>query len=216
MPRCMYSVQQLMCFGPAFSWSVFQDYLQRSEHSPLRNESTVTISAIGTLLFSMLYFAPAIARPFFWLHPDHARLAMRVCLGVAIVALVGASFATNAGTLVAVVGFIVGLACGIMTSKSRSTRVLQLGNMQLLILFPHCSDSAIPPVAASVVRQASRFRHGSSIQRSRSRRSPLPIHLQCIARESWIGLDAADLGAMFTRWSWACLDWNSTSTSYHC
>lgn len=108
---------QLMCFGPAFSWSVFQDYLQRSEHSPLRNESTVTISAIGTLLFSMLYFAPALARPFFWLHPTYARLAMRVCLGVAIVALVGASFATNASILIGLVGLVCGLACGIMTSK---------------------------------------------------------------------------------------------------
>jgi ABC-type multidrug transport system permease subunit len=114
-----------MCFGPAFSWSVFQDYLQRSEHSPLRKESTVTISAIGTLLFSMLYFAPALARPFFWLHPEYARLMMRVCLAVAIVALIGASFATNAATLVGVVGLVVGLACGIMTSKPQCMSLIR-------------------------------------------------------------------------------------------
>jgi len=72
----------------------------------------------------MLYFAPALARPFFWLHPEYARLMMRVCLAVAIVALVGASFATNAATLVGVVGLVVGLACGIMTSET-SCRGLQ-------------------------------------------------------------------------------------------
>jgi hypothetical protein len=106
-----------MAFGPAFAWSVFQEYLQRSENSPLRNESTVTISAIGTLLFSMLYFSPAFARPMLWLYPAYAGSSMWICLGIAVAALTGASFSTDATTLVILVGLVVGLACGVMASE---------------------------------------------------------------------------------------------------
>jgi hypothetical protein len=43
---------------------------------------------------------------------------MWVCLFAAVVGLVGASFVSTGGALVGLVGLLVGISCGIMTSSS--------------------------------------------------------------------------------------------------
>ncbi|KAJ7290342.1 major facilitator superfamily domain-containing protein [Mycena rebaudengoi] len=90
---------EFTCYGGAFSFSIFQNYLMQSEFSPLRHESNVTISAIGTLLLSMLYFSPALVGPLYTMYPDLARGTSFAALFLAVGSLVMASFVPKAPVL---------------------------------------------------------------------------------------------------------------------
>ncbi|KAJ7290403.1 major facilitator superfamily domain-containing protein [Mycena rebaudengoi] len=103
---------EFISFGGAFSFSIFQDYLMRSESSPLKHESNVTISAIGTLLLSMLYFSPALVDPLCTMYPDLARGTSFVALFLAAGSLVIASFVPKAPVLLVFVGLLHGIVAG--------------------------------------------------------------------------------------------------------
>ncbi|KAJ7256898.1 major facilitator superfamily domain-containing protein [Mycena rebaudengoi] len=103
---------EFTCFGGAFSFSIFQNYLMRSEFSPLRHESNVTISAMGTLLLSMLYFPPALVGPLYTMYPDLARGTSFVALSLAAGSLMIASFVPKAPVLLVFVGLLHGIFSG--------------------------------------------------------------------------------------------------------
>jgi hypothetical protein len=116
---CSCSISQFTYVGSAFSWSVFQSYLSRSPSSPLHDQSNVLISAIGTLLFCMIYFTPAFAQPVFAYFPRYMRTLTAGALVLAVMCLFAASFMSSAGSLIAFTGFGLGLGCGLATSKLR-------------------------------------------------------------------------------------------------
>ncbi|KAJ7109562.1 major facilitator superfamily domain-containing protein [Mycena crocata] len=103
---------ELTCFGGAFSWSIFQDYLMRSESGPLKHESNVTISAIGTLLLSMLYFSPPLLGPLLKRYPDLAGKISFMGLLLAVASLLIASFVQTAPALLVFVGLFHGIGAG--------------------------------------------------------------------------------------------------------
>ncbi|KAJ7290406.1 major facilitator superfamily domain-containing protein [Mycena rebaudengoi] len=107
-----------ICLGGAFSWSIFQDYLMRSESSPLRQESSVTISAIGTLLLGMIYFSPGLIGPFLTRYPDLARGTSFIALFLAVASLLIASFIPKAPALLVFVGLLHGIGAGVTTTPS--------------------------------------------------------------------------------------------------
>jgi hypothetical protein len=109
-------LSQFTYVGSAFSWSVFQSYLSRSPASPLHDQSNVLISAIGTLLFCMIYFTPAFSQPVFAYFPRYMRTLTAGALVLAVVCLFAASFMSSAGSLIAFTGFGLGLGCGLATS----------------------------------------------------------------------------------------------------
>ncbi|KAJ7109581.1 major facilitator superfamily domain-containing protein [Mycena crocata] len=105
---CAFSIE-FMCYGGSFSWSIFQDYLMRSESSSLKNESGVTISAIGTLLLSTLYFSPPLTGPLLKRYPDLARKISFIALLLAGSSLLIASFLQTAPALLIFVGLFHGI-----------------------------------------------------------------------------------------------------------
>ncbi|KAJ7290354.1 major facilitator superfamily domain-containing protein [Mycena rebaudengoi] len=104
---------EVFCLSGAFSWSIFQDYLMRSESSPLKHESNITISAIGTLLIGMLYFSPGLIGPFITRYPDLARGTSFAALFMAAGSLVIASFVPKAPVLLVFVGVFHGFGAGV-------------------------------------------------------------------------------------------------------
>ncbi|KAJ7109554.1 major facilitator superfamily domain-containing protein [Mycena crocata] len=106
---------ELICLGGAFSWSIFQDYLMRSE-SGLKHESNVTISAIGTLLLSMLYFSPPLLGPLLKRYPDLAGKISFMALLLAVASLLIASFLQTAPALLVFVGLFHGIGAGAATT----------------------------------------------------------------------------------------------------
>ncbi|KAM0748404.1 MFS general substrate transporter [Meredithblackwellia eburnea MCA 4105] len=109
-------IVEMICLGGAFSWSIFQNYLMTSPESPLKDSSNVTISAVGTLLLSMLYFSPALVRPLLHRYPDWARKVSVLALVTAVCSLVIASFVELPAALLVLVGLIHGAGVGVTTT----------------------------------------------------------------------------------------------------
>ncbi|KAJ7096015.1 major facilitator superfamily domain-containing protein [Mycena crocata] len=107
---------ELITVGGPASWSIFQNYLMRSESGPLRNESSVTVSAIGTLLISMLYFTPPIIGPFLKRYPDLAGKISIAALFFAAASLLIASFVQTVPVLLVFVGLFHGIGVGVATT----------------------------------------------------------------------------------------------------
>ncbi|KAL8280637.1 hypothetical protein RQP46_006960 [Phenoliferia psychrophenolica] len=110
-------VTEMICLGGAFSWSIFQSYLSSSPDSLLKDASSVTVSAIGTLLLSMIYFAPGLAGPFLRRYPHRARTATFAAVLLASGSLLVASFLErSAGALMVFVGLLHGIGVGVATT----------------------------------------------------------------------------------------------------
>ncbi|KAJ7099855.1 major facilitator superfamily domain-containing protein [Mycena crocata] len=109
---------QLICLGGAFSWSIFQDYLMRSKSGPLKNVSSVTVSAIGTLLLSTLYFSAPLIGPLLRRYPDLAGKISFTALLLAGASLLIASFTQTAPALLAFVGLFHGIGAGVATTPA--------------------------------------------------------------------------------------------------
>jgi MFS family permease len=106
---------ELLCFGGAFSFSIFQEYLVQSPTSPLHKATNVEISTIGTLLVSFTYFAPALARGL-WAHYAHwNRIMGFACVQLAGTSLIIASFGKSVPYLIVFMGLIPGILFGLTT-----------------------------------------------------------------------------------------------------
>jgi MFS family permease len=106
---------ELVCFGGAFSFSIFQEYLVQSPSSPLLNATNVQVSVVGTLLVSSNYFAPALARGL-WAHfARWNRIMGIVCIQLAGASLLIASFGKSVPFLIIFMGLIPGVFLGLST-----------------------------------------------------------------------------------------------------
>ena len=103
---------EVICVGPAFSFSAFQEYLTHSPFSPLGKVSNVSISAIGTALTALIYFAPPLSRGIWSRYAPWNRWMGFAAILTAAASLFIASFVNTVTLLVIFMGVIPGMALG--------------------------------------------------------------------------------------------------------
>lgn len=108
-------ITEMICLGGAFSFSIFQDFLVQSPHSPIHKADNVSISAIGTLLVCSSYFAPALLRAVWSRFANWNRMMGFACLQLAGISLVIASFSNSIGFLLVFMGVLPGILLGLGT-----------------------------------------------------------------------------------------------------
>ncbi|KAK4689000.1 hypothetical protein P7C73_g1118, partial [Tremellales sp. Uapishka_1] len=108
---------EMTMLGGASSFSIFQDFLMRDASSPLRNQSSVSISAIGTLLLAMIFIAPILIRPLYLRFPHWIRRGTFLAIILAAGGLLVASFVVKPTALVIFVGLCNGTGAGIATTS---------------------------------------------------------------------------------------------------
>jgi MFS family permease len=106
---------ELICLGGAFSFSIFQDYLVESKSSPLKDANNVGVSAIGTMLVCLSYFAPPLVRGIWARFAIWNRWMGFVSLSLAGLSLIVASFGNSTAFMVVFMGILPGTFLGIGT-----------------------------------------------------------------------------------------------------
>lgn len=104
---------ELICLGGAFSFSIFQDYLVQSTSSPLKDANNVGVSAIGTMLVCLSYFAPPLVRGIWARFAPWNRMMGFSSLTLAGISLLIASFGNTTAFMVVFMGVLPGTFLGI-------------------------------------------------------------------------------------------------------
>lgn len=106
---------EFICLGGAFSFSIFQDYLVESKESPLKDANNVGVSAIGTMLVCLSYFAPPLVRGIWARFAVWNRWMGFASLTLAGASLIIASFGNSTAFMVVFMGILPGTFLGIGT-----------------------------------------------------------------------------------------------------
>ncbi|PWN34550.1 MFS general substrate transporter, partial [Meira miltonrushii] len=106
---------EVICLGGAFSFSIFQDYLVESKESPLKDANNVGVSAIGTMLVCLSYFAPPLVRGIWARFTMWNRWMGFASLSLAGLSLIIASFGNSTAFMVVFMGILPGTFLGIGT-----------------------------------------------------------------------------------------------------
>ncbi len=105
---------EIVATGPAFSFSVFQDYLTRSGSS-IGPFPHIYVSAIGAILTGCIYCIPAVAQPL-WLRFENINRRMNFgCVVLASASLLAASFCRDMPALIVLIGLVPGSCAGLST-----------------------------------------------------------------------------------------------------
>jgi MFS family permease len=104
---------EFIIWGQAYGYGSYLDYHTNNPKSPLYQQSTASISAIGTLVIGGQHFVPLLARGFFRAYPRLIRVVSTTCICLSALSILIASFMDNVVYLILFQGIFFGISSGI-------------------------------------------------------------------------------------------------------